>query len=359
MKFWEIKNLSSSEGELILYGEICNSKPWWSEGNIIAPDSFLNDIAPLRNKSKVTIRLNSRGGDVFAAQAIYTQLKTMSATKTVIIDGIAASAATIIAMAGDIVKIPKGAAFMIHNPSITVWDSFEAKDLEQLTAMLNSVKDCIIETYMGKTSLSKQEISDMMDQEAWLTGSQAVEKGFCDEILETGDPIRNILNGRTLIINNVAHDLSGFKNMPKFEPVALNDHDGNQGKGTKKMTLDELKAEHGELVAQIENVARQDGATEERKRIKAIEEISGSLSKELVQKAKFEEPINAQELAFLAVQAASKQGENFLQQLTMDADRSGVGQVEAETGQLDDGEKTKAKAMAIADSMNKDKRRVK
>lgn len=377
MKFWEVNNLSNNEGELILYGEIRSSKPWWSEGQLITPQDFLKDIEPLRNKSKITIRLNSRGGDVFAAQAIYTQLMTMKATKEIIIDGIAASAATIIAMAGDIVRIPKGAAFMIHNPSITVWDSFEERDLEQLKNMLASVKACIIETYSTKTNIPKDELAQMMDDEAWLTGTQAVEKGFCDEIMEKDNPVNKILNSRTLMINNVAHDLSGFKNMPQFDITAITEPpiqgdpqlveptdqskeaQTENGRKVVIMTIEELKAQYPDLVNQIENNARTEAQASERARIQAIEEIANCMPLELVNKAKFEEPVDAKTLAFNALQANKNLGTNFIANLGQDAASSGVDNVKPEGQEETPENNGENKVNRLVNRLNNDKRRMK
>lgn len=369
VKFWNVNNVTNDEGELILYGEIRSNKPWWSEGQMITPEEFLKDMKTLRNKNKVTVRINSRGGDVFAAQAIFTHLKTLKAKVEIIIEGIAASAATIITCAGDTVKISPGSAFMIHNPSITVWDSFEAKDLEQLKEMLDSVKNCIIETYCTKTTLSKLELADMMDAETWLTGREAVEKGFCDELLEDTKVTNNILNNRMVLVNNVAHDLSGFKNMPVFEPVNIKQEPQdnqignapanltkeNQNEGSSTMTLEEIKANHPQLVEQIKNEAKQ----EERERIKAIENISATIGKELVAKAKFEEPMDAKELAFQALQNQQQNASQFLTNLNEDAKNSGGDNVTAECKELDPEEQIKEKVSALSNALNKDKRRVK
>lgn len=368
MKFWEVNNLSNGEGELVLYGEIKSNKPWWSEGNLITPDDFLKDIEKLRNKSKITVRLNSGGGDVFAAQAIYTQLKAMSATVEIIIDGIAASAATIIAMAGDIVRIPKGAAFMIHNPSVTVWDSFEAKDLEQLKNMLDSVKSCIIETYCTKTSLSKEELSEMMNQEVWLTGVEAVEKGFCDELFEKKNPVNKMLNNRTLMINNVVHDLSGFKTIPQLDNEIANKAklpepvpSTVQNKESEEiiMTVEELRAQHPELVNQLESSAREEGARNERQRIQEIEKISNNIAVEVVNKAKFDTPIDAKELAFIALQDDANRSQNFLANIQNDSQNSGVDDVNSDGETLNKDEQTKNKVASFVAALNNTGRRVK
>lgn len=369
VKFWNVNNVTNDEGELILYGEIRSSKPWWSEGQMITPEEFLKDMKSLRNKNKVTVRINSRGGDVFAAQAIFTHLKTLQAKVEIIIEGIAASAATIITCAGDTVKISPGSAFMIHNPSITVWDSFEAKDLEQLKEMLDSVKNCIIETYCTKTTLSKMELAEMMDNETWLTGREAVEKGFCDELLEDTKVTNSIFNNRMILVNNVAHDLSGFKNMPIFEPVNIKQEPQNneldnqvedqtketQRKRSNAMTLEEIKANHPDVVEQIKNEARQ----EERERIKAIENISASIGNELVNKAKYEEPMDAKELAFQALQLQQQNAAQFLNHIQEDTRNSGVEEVNAEGKESDPEDKIKEKVTALSNALNKDKRRVK
>lgn len=362
MKFWQIKNSSQEESELILYGDIMSYKPWWEDGNIITPDDFLDDMKTLTNKSKVTIRLNSCGGDVFAAQAIYAQLKTLAAFKEVIIDGIAASAATIIAMAGDRIKISSGGLYMIHNPSITIWDSFESKDLEKFKSMLDTVKESIIEVYLTRTQLPREEISNLMDEETWMTGKQAVEKGFVDEVMFE-NKINNVFSGRFLIANNIMHDLSRFKNKPEIEPIDIVEpiNKVNQKKGVQAMTLEELKNEYPELIKELTNTARNEGAKEERKRIKSIEQISNNISKELIEEAKYIEPIDAKELAFKALQNDSTNAKTFLNNLENDAIDSGAGDVTGTPGDLSEADEDvkQENIKALAQILNKDKRRVK
>lgn len=364
MKFWEIKNSlnSSEEAELILYGDIMDSQPWWRDGNIITPDNFLEDMKILKAKNRVTVRLNSPGGDVFAAQAIYTQLKSLTANKTIIIDGLAASAATIIAMAGDTIKIPSNALFMIHNPSITVWDSFEAADLEELKNMLDVVKDSIIEAYCQKTNKTKDELSKMMDNTTWLTGKQAVEQGFADELLFEDKTIKNSLNGRFLVTNSVTHDLSRFKNVPTVEVTEVINKVDNSIKniGGRKMNLEEFKAQYPELFNQITNIAKEEGAKAERQRIEDIEKISNTLPEELVKNAKFIECIDAKDLAFKALQDNAKKGTQFIKNLQADAEDAGVENVEIDPKDNDsEEEQAKNKINMLSAAINLDKRRVK
>ncbi len=157
----------------------------------IAEDSwFDDDITPKQFKSElysadgnVTIMLNSPGGDVFAASQIYTMLKEYPGHIKVKIDGIAASAASVIAMAADEVYMSPVAMMMIHNPATIVFG--EVSDLQSGIAMLSEVKESIINAYQEKTGLSRSKISHMMDAESWFNAWKAVELGFADKVLYT------------------------------------------------------------------------------------------------------------------------------------------------------------------------------
>lgn len=357
MKFWEVVNKGQDEGELLLYGDIMDSKPWWSEGQVITPEDFLNDMAPLKNKSKIVIRINSRGGDVFVAQAIRDYLKQLSCQIEVRIEGLCASAATTIATGADKRIIGAGGQFMIHNPAITVWDTFESSDLEKLKNMLDSIKEGIIENYVEITGLPKEEISQLMDSEKWMTGREAVELGFCDELLEDSSITNSILNKRIVVVNNVAHDLSGFKNMPVFEAVKINNQKKNEnqnqeGREVVMKSVDELNAAYPDLVNQIKNAAYEEGVNNERQRIKGIEEISNTISKELVVKAKFEEPMDAKELAFNAVKSDQYRASNFAEEMQADAEDAGTEKVTAEPDPSPEN-----KVSGLVTCLNNDKRR--
>lgn len=299
MKFWEMKNLNDSEAELIFYGEIQDSKPWWRDGNYITSESFMKDIKGLKNKTNVTIHLNSGGGDVFTAIAIYTQLKTLSAKKTIIIDGIAASAATIIAMAGDVIKMPANAMMMIHNPSVIVYDMFSAEQLGQLKNSLEVCKQSIIEAYKSRTELSDLELSKMMDDETWMTGREAVANGFADEIMFEENPINLKMsnNGRIAFVNNMQFDFSKYKNAPVLKDVLEIENNVENG-GNKIMDIEELKVKYPDLYNSIINQGVLEGEEQERKRLQDIDSIANTISPEILNKARYETPISAKDLAF-------------------------------------------------------------
>lgn len=129
----------------------------------------------------MTVWLNSPGGDCVAAAQIYNMLKEYPGNITIKIDGIAASAASLIAMAGDYVLMSPVSMMMIHNPMTAAIGN--ADDMQKAAAMLNEVKDSIINAYELKTGLSRAKLSHLMDDETWMNAVKAVELGFADGIL--------------------------------------------------------------------------------------------------------------------------------------------------------------------------------
>ncbi len=349
-RFWSVKMLAENEATLTLYGEIRNSHPtdWWTgeklEGCYITPKEFLEDIEKLKNVQKLTVRLNSVGGDAFIGKAIYSQLKTLQAHKTVIIDGIAASAASIIAMAGDEVKGSAGIQVMIHDAKAGTYNMLSVEELEKMKAMLESTNQAAAEIYANKTKLPIDEILAMMKAETWLTGREAKEKGFIDELLfEDDTDIKMSADKLSLIANGVSMSIEGYRNVPNF-PVVTNltgdnnllNNKNNEGEENSMefKTVEQLEKACPELVKQIKleatNQGKQAGVTEERERLKGIDEISQMIPNELLQEAKFgEKACDAKTLAFQAMQLEQQKGNDFLKGLADDSKKSGVSQVTA------------------------------
>lgn len=140
-KFWKFCNQAGNKVELLLYGDISQTS-WW--GDEVTPKQFAEELAGLGALDEITVRINSGGGDVFAANAIYTRLKDNAAKITVKIDGWAASAATIVAMAGDVIEIPGNGVFMVHDPSLGLLGYFNEADLAKMTEELKVVKQSIV-----------------------------------------------------------------------------------------------------------------------------------------------------------------------------------------------------------------------
>ena len=163
----------------------------YMEGVIAEESWFADDITPAMFKEElfsgngpITIHLNSPGGDCIAASQIYTMLMDYPGDVTIQIDGMAASAASVIAMAGTRVTMSPTSLMMIHNPfTMAMGDTEEMRKAIQL---LDEVKESIINAYQIKTGLSRARISHLMDGETWMNALKAKELGFCDEVLYTG-----------------------------------------------------------------------------------------------------------------------------------------------------------------------------
>lgn len=175
MKFWNwVKN---EVGRTIYFDGYIAQDSWFDDE--ITPKQFKAELTD--SEGDVTVWLNSPGGDVFAASQIYNMLKEYKGKVTVKIDGIAASAASVIAMAGSEILMSPVAMMMIHNPSTVIFG--EATDLQSGIDMLSEVKEGIINSYEQKTKLSRNKISKMMDAETWFSAKKAVELGFADKVL--------------------------------------------------------------------------------------------------------------------------------------------------------------------------------
>lgn len=178
-RFWEWKNQAEagSERVLELYGTIAETS-WFDDD--VTPKMFHDEL--FAGKGPVTVWLNSPGGDCIAASQIYTMLMDYKDDVTVKIDGIAASAASVIAMAGTRVLMAPTALMMIHNPMTMAYGN--QADMEKAIEMLDEVKESIMNAYEIKTSLSRAKLSHLMDSETWMNANKAIELGFADDILK-------------------------------------------------------------------------------------------------------------------------------------------------------------------------------
>ena len=302
LKFWNlVKNDEEKTAELILYGSI-GSDEYWDD---ISDKVFKQDIENLGDVKNITLHINSPGGSVFSAVAIANTLKNHKAKVTANIDGLAASAATIITSACDTVRMPKNALFMIHNPITFAYGNNQ--EMQKTVEMLNKVKNSIIETYLNKTKTDKETLSELMDNETWMDAETAKEYGFVDEIVD--EEVGKEFVENKLIINNMAFDISKFKNFRKAKDTVIENK-----KNTKevKMTLEELKNQFPDLYDYVLNEGKKIGKEEERERLKAIDDIGVNNYSELIENAKYVSPISASELA---INILKKQKEEKAQKL--------------------------------------------
>ena len=328
LKFWNVmKNDEEKSAELILYGSI-GSDEYWDD---ISDKAFKQDIENLGDVENITLHINSPGGSVFSAVAIANTLKNHKAKITANIDGLAASAATIITSACDTVRMPKNALFMVHNPITFAYGNNQ--DMQKTLEMLNKVKNSIIETYLNKAKTDKETLSELMDNETWMSAEEAKEYGFVDEILD--ESVEKEVIENKLIINNMTFDISRFKNFkekknqdPRIINISVNSTGSpeeiadkfrdilnsteNQKNEGGNMTLEELKNKFPELYNQIFDEGKEAGITKERERMREIDNLDISNYSELVENAKYNEPVEA---SVLAVNILNKQKEERIKKL--------------------------------------------
>lgn len=302
LKFWNlVKNEKEKTAELILYGSI-GSDEYWDD---ISDKVFKQDIENLGDVENITLHINSPGGSVFSAVAIANTLKNHKAKVTANIDGLAASAATIITSACDTVRMPKNALFMIHNPITFAYGNNQ--EMQKTVKMLDKVKNSIIETYLNKTKTDKETLSELMDNETWMDAETAKAYGFVDEIVD--EEVGKEFVENKLIINNMAFDISKFKNFKKAKDIVI---DNKKNIKEVKMTLDELKNQFPDLYDYVLNEGKKIGKEEEKERIKAIDDIGVNNYSELIENAKYVNPMSASELA---INILKKQKEEKAQKL--------------------------------------------
>lgn len=207
-KFWNWVRDSDEERTLYLYGVIAE-ETWW--GDEVTPKLFKDEL--MAGTGNVTVWINSPGGDVFAAAQIYNMLMEYSGKVTVKIDGLAASAASVIAMAGGDVYMSPVSMLMIHNPStIAIGDS---EEMLRAKALLDEVKESIINAYELKSGLSRTKLSHLMDAETWMNANKAIELGFADKVMFMESEPPDL--GDSLIFSRMAVTNSLIRKLPKHQ----------------------------------------------------------------------------------------------------------------------------------------------
>lgn len=185
-----IKNQTDSSADLFFYGDIV-SETWQSEWyeDDMAPGDVKKFLDQLDGTENINIHINSGGGSVFGGIAIYNMLRCNNAHKTVYVDGLAASIASVIMMAGDEIVMPKNATVMIHKPSASYFFTTKnADDLRKDAESLDTCQEAIMQTYMTKAKVDKEEIEQKVNDETWLTGEEAAEL-FDIKVEEANDAV--------------------------------------------------------------------------------------------------------------------------------------------------------------------------
>lgn len=235
-KFEVVAKADSSEVDIFLYDHIVSSEDeaeWWGG---VAPESFVKAVYAVDPSHTINLRVNSPGGSVFAARAMEQALRAHKGKVVVHIDGLAASAATFVSMAGDEVVMAKGAMFMIHKAWTGMWGN--AEDLRKEADLLDKIDGTLAETYADKTGKDIAAITEWMAAETWFTAQEALDAGFATSIAEAE-------------AKALAWDLSAYQNAPKAErqtqpepaptpepePTASDDHRDRQQQRLRLLSL--------------------------------------------------------------------------------------------------------------------------
>ena len=382
-KFWNVVSAADGDtAEITMYGDVCAQQPvdWWTgepePGMYITPEGFLEDLAQVKDKGQITIKLNSCGGDLYTGIAIHNALKGLKGHKTVIVEGIAASAASVIACAGDDVQVYPGSMIMIHGVAGAFRDYMTIGDLKQAIKGFDAAEQAIAEIYHAKTGTDTETLRSMMTKETWMVGQTAVDKGFANTLLgEEGPAMTLSADKKVLLVAGVRHDVKAFHNIPggipvkEGEPAApaagtnnntrpTNKAGGENEGGNNPMTEQELRAQHPELVASIERAAVEAARTEivasERARLQAIESIEAQIGDtQLIAEAKYgENACDAAQLALKAMQKQAALGTAHLAAVQNDAANSGAAGVTGNPngGNSDDGADDKAEFDGIVNA---------
>ena len=362
-KPYTIAMLGDNDAEINLYGEVVDEQPvdWWTgepiPGNFIALDTFLNDLDELGTKDNITVHINSVGGSLYAGLAIYNRLKSLSANVTTINDSLAASAASIIFQAGKTRKVHAGSCVMVHEAAGFLYGYYQVKDLKAAIKQLDAHNSTAVAAYAEATGKDADSIKSLLAKETWLTGQEAVDAGFADEVIDSGiAPTMSLTPDKKYIVSNgMAMSTRGMNAFPaaaalmsqeqaaafmstvkeRVSPAPQVDIN-NKNTGGNHMevkNMDDLRAAHPDLVAQLENAAkdqaRAEGVNAERARIQGIEEIENAIGDaELVRNAKYgENPMNAEQLAFAAMKKQASVGAQVLNGMQNDITGSGAADV--------------------------------
>ncbi len=397
-KFWNMANIDGENAELTLYGDIYSEVPrdWWTgeaiEGQYITPEGFLEDLEVIKNAKNITVKLNSCGGDLYTGIAIHNALKALKANINVIVEGIAASAASIIMCAGDTVTVHVGSLIMIHGVGAFFCDYLMLDDLDKQMRAFEAAENAIAAIYSQKTGKDIEELRSMMKQETWMTGKQAADIGFADEILESETAEINMVNKNVLMVNGVKLDFTGhniplnlikqkvvnkktggkkpmsksktgfqefldgiskvtnkFMNstgtdeeqeLENIESEQEEEQDPKNIEGEQEEEQDPKNTEGEQEDEQTQNSVKkqiQAAVLAERKRCQEIDNLPSNVSEELKNEAKYgKKPCNAGELAMFVLQQSDPTNKAAVEKLNKDAETSNAKNVLSSSATPDD-----------------------
>ena len=309
------------EAEVLVYSEISNDK-WW--GDETTPGDFDKALKEARKNgaTKLNVRINSGGGEVYAAVAMRSMIINAGFDSVrVMIEGLCASAATLFATVPNAhVVIAEGSEFMIHNPMTITWGN--ADEIMKTVDHLHKMEDQFHQMYSAKTGESEEQIKEWMDAETWFTAKEACERGFCDELLAS-EPVAACVTAREMgVMKDIyktvpeciaVKDQSPTPNISNGTPVAgapteiKNHEEEDSHMDIKDINLDQLRADNPALFDQI----RQDAVSAERQRIEDIDALTLPGYEAMAAEAKAN-GTSAMDFQRQVVQAQKQKGKDFI-----------------------------------------------
>ena len=422
--------VDGENAEITMYGEIVEARPvdFWTgeyvEGAFIIQSEFLDDLEAVAGAKTLTIRMDSIGGDAGVSILIHNRLRDLAAKGTSLkctVDGVAMSGGSLIMCACDEVAVNPSSLIMIHNAACTLWGGYNANELRQRSSALDAWDRAQVSIYKRKCCLTDQVISNLMAKTTYMTGAEAVEKGFADTLIEDAAPldIAASADGRSLFVRGKQFHLTPGMFAPDSIPTVTSEGSkppveanktqpaqtgGQNGGNTMAKTLEELRAENPALAdalmaealiacqskaavsasgaavvpaastASVASTATPtpqasgniDPAEAERQRLQDIDALAGVFDAETIQAAKYgEHRSTAQEMVYRAAQKASQQSKAFLAAMAADTAASGAQNVGAANGGDGDGaggpdtpQAVVAQARADAKAFNERKKEV-
>lgn len=349
-KAYNFLEADNNELEINMYGEVVESIPvdWWTgepvSGLFICEKDFLEDLDRYKDKSRITIRINSVGGDLYAGLAIANRIKDLKAEIVTIADALCASAAVAIYQAGNTRKLYNGSQIMIHEPSCRLFGRYDVQGINKVKMQLEAGKKSIIEAYRERTGRTSEDLEKMITGDCWMTGKEAVDEGFADEVIEGEVSTEVTEDNKTVISNGIRFPAEAFYSLPRHMKVLKDgikpENNNPQEGGETVMTKKELMEKHPELYNEIvdeirgeQQTAAVDAAVKaERERIRSIDEIAAQVGDNaMVMEAKFgEKTMDASQLALEALKKQSKLGNDFLKNWQDDVSNSGANAVTPE-----------------------------
>lgn len=203
-RYLDYKSISDTSAEIDIDGDIVTDEWYDSDTSAAGFRDLLKEIGAV---DTIELHINSDGGDVFEGVAIYNMLKQNSAKVNVYIDGLAASIASVIAMAGDAIFMPKNTMLMIHNPWTVAMGN--ANELRKTADSLDKMTNSIVSAYLDKANekLNEDTVKSLMDEETWLTANEALDYGLADEILEPVEAVAGLTGNYAKLFKHIPKDL--------------------------------------------------------------------------------------------------------------------------------------------------------